>query len=176
MRIIRCGITGLVLLIAVTLTGCGNKNESPTSENARATETAGKHQAITPHSSISSTKAKPKKKKPLTPVYMGVWGYVGGTTFLFDMNGLTGSYIPYDMAEAKEYGQRRQLKLISYDPKSGACVINAYLNDSYIGQFKGTFVEEEVEKDDGDSYGYQYYHGVFISVKGDELKFSFHFD
>lgn len=112
----------------------------------------------------------------LHPVYMGVWGGVGGTGFMFDMNGTTGSYIPYDMAEGKEYGERRQLKLLSYDPKSGLCIINAYLKGKYIGQFKGTFEEAEVETDEGGSYSYQAYTGVFTSVKGAKLNFNFHFD
>ena len=112
----------------------------------------------------------------LHPVYMGVWGGVGVTGFLFDMNGTTGSYIPYDMAEAKEYGERRQLKLVSYDPKSGLCIINAYLKGKYIGQFKGTFEEAEVEMDGGGSHSYQVYSGVFTSEKGAKLNFNFHFD
>lgn len=115
-------------------------------------------------------------KEGVHPVYMGVWGGVGGTGFLFDMNGTTGSYIPYDMAEAKEYGERRQLKLVSYDPKSGLCIINAYLKGKYIGQFKGTFEEAEVEMDGGGSYSYQAYSGVFTSEKGAKLNFNFHFD
>lgn len=115
-------------------------------------------------------------KEGLHPVYMGVWGGVGGTGFLFDMNGTTGSYIPYDMAEAKEYGERRQLKLVSYDPKSGLCIINAYLKGKYIGQFKGTFEEAEVEMDGGGSHSYQAYSGVFTSEKGAKLNFNFHFD
>ena len=115
-------------------------------------------------------------KEGVHPVYMGVWGGVGGTGFMFDMNGTTGSYIPYDMAEGKEYGERRQLKLLSYDPKSGLCIINAYLKGKYIGQFKGTFEEAEVEMDEGGSYSYQAYTGVFTSVKGAKLNFNFHFD
>ena len=109
------------------------------------------------------------------PVYMGVWGNVGGTGFMFDMNGTTGSYIPYDIAEAKEYGARRQLKLVSYDPKSGKCIINAFLKGKYIGQFSGLFNEEEVEFDEG-SHSYQSYGGIFTSVKGAKLEFNFHFD
>ena len=115
-------------------------------------------------------------KEGLHPVYMGVWGGVGGTGFLFDMNGTTGSYIPYDMAEAKEYGERRQLKLVSYDPKSGLCIINAYLKGKYIGQFKGIFEEAEVEMDGGGSHSYQAYSGVFTSEKGAKLNFNFHYD
>ena len=115
-------------------------------------------------------------KEGVHPVYMGVWGGVGGTGFMLDMNGTTGSYIPYDMAEAKEYGERRQLKLVSYDPKNGLCIINAYQKDKYIGQFKGNFEEAEVEMDGGGSHSYQAYSGVFTSEKGAKLNFNFHFD
>jgi hypothetical protein len=34
----------------------------------------------------------------------------------------------------------------------------------------------EVEKDDGMSYGYQAYNGIFTSNKGARLEFHFHFD
>lgn len=115
-------------------------------------------------------------KNGLTPVYMGMWGRVGGTGFLFDMDGTIGSYIPYDIAEAKEYGARRQLKLVSYNPNDGKCVINAYLQGKYIGQFSGVFYEEEIEKDEDGSFVVQSYNGIFTSVKGAKLEFSFHFD
>lgn len=116
------------------------------------------------------------KKKSLTPVYMGLWGNVGGTTFLFDMNGTTGSYIPYDMGKGSEYGERRQLKLVSYNPKTGKCVIKAYLKGSYIGQFNGIFNEETVDKGDGDVMTLQSYTGDFTSVKGGKLHFFLYFD
>lgn len=117
----------------------------------------------------------PQPNNGLTPVYMGMWGKVGGTGFLFDMDGTTGSYIPYDMADAKEYGARRQLKLVSYDDDSGKCVINAYLEGKYIGQFSGVFVEDKIESDEGDFF-VQSYNGVFTSVKGARLDFTFYYD
>lgn len=123
----------------------------------------------------NSDSVTPQPNNGLTPVYMGMWGKVGGTGFLFDMDGTTGSYIPYDIAEAKEYGARRQLKLVSYDDDSGKCVINAYLEGKYIGQFSGVFVEDKIESDDGDFY-VQSYNGVFTSVKGARLDFTFHYD
>lgn len=107
---------------------------------------------------------------------MSMWGHAGETGFLFDMDGTTGSYIPYDMAQAKEYGERRQLKLVSYNPTDGACVINAYLRGKYIGQFRGTFNEEDIEMDDGGSHYVQAYGGVFTSAKGAKVDFSFYFD
>ena len=107
---------------------------------------------------------------------MGVWGTVGGTGFNFDMDGTTGSYIPFDMAEGKEYGARRQLKLVSYNPSTGDCVIDALLKGKYIGRFVGIFEEEEVDTGDGETHCLQAYNGMFKSVNGDSLPFNFHFD
>lgn len=121
-----------------------------------------------------TTAAAPVAKQ--NAVYMSMWGHAGETGFLFDMDGTTGSYIPYDMDQGKEYGARRQLKLVSYDPDNGTCVINAYLKNKYIGQFKGKFIEDEIEMDDGGSHYVQAYGGVFTSVNGSKLDFSFYFD
>ena len=107
----------------------------------------------------------------LQTVQMSMWGYAGETNFNFDMNGTTGSYIPYDFAQGKEHGARRQLKLVSYNPKNGRCIINAYLKGKYIGQFDGIFKEEEI----GEHF-LQSYQGKFISVNGAKLDFQFHYD
>lgn len=116
------------------------------------------------------------KVKLQTPVYMGMWGNVGETGFLFDMNGMTGNYIPYNMGEGKEYGERRQLKLVSYNPSTGLCIIDAYLADKFIGQFEGTFEEAELDMGDGETKYVQGYNGIFTSVNGAKLDFNFHFD
>ncbi len=137
------------------------------SEPTEMTEEADKEDAA-PDSSA--------KKTTLCPVYMGVWGTVGGDGFLFDMDGTTGSYIPYDLAEAKEHGARRQLKLVSYDPKSGKCIIDAFLSGKYIGQFDGDFFEGEEIDDEDHTHTFQTYYGTFKSVKGAKLTFRFHFD
>ena len=126
--------------------------------------------------SVSDVPVQAAAKSSLTPVYMGVWGNVGGTGFLLDMDGLTGSYIPYDMGEGKEYGQRRKLELVSYDPNNGKCIINAFLNKKYIGQFDGVFMDDEFEDDEGNTHGVQSFDGIFKSVNGSKLDFHFHFD
>lgn len=196
----------ILLFVATLFAGCDNKNKSGSDqENVSVNKSINESAEAEKLSSDTATGSKTVQsvnedvkvnesdnekdkenkeassaeggsKEGLHPVYMGVWGGVGGTGFLFDMNGTTGSYIPYDMAEAKEYGERRQLKLVSYDPKSGLCIINAYLKGKYIGQFKGTFEEAEVEMDGGGSHSYQAYSGVFTSEKGAKLNFNFHFD
>lgn len=187
-----------MLLLAVLFSGCNDKKEEAKDQTSTpATEVNGKsQQTVTDSKDVADVAATSdtlateeaeaapsqlaseasKEKNRLHPVYMGVWGVVGGTGVNFDMDGTTGSYIPYDFGEAKEYGARRQLKLVSYDPKSGSCVINAYLNGKYIGQFDGTFEEYEGKTDDGGDYFMQAYNGIFKSVKGDKLKFNFHFD
>ena len=193
-------ITAIIptIMLLLLLSGCNDKKEEAKNPaSTPATEVNGKSQqtitdskdaadAAAPADTLATEKAEeassqlvsetPKERNQLHPVYMGVWGVVGGTGVNFDMDGTTGSYIPYDIAEAKEYGARRQLKLVSYDPKSGSCVINAYLNGKYIGQFDGIFEEYEGKTDDGGDYFMQAYNGIFKSVKGDKLKFNFHFD
>ena len=193
-------ITAIIptIMLLLLFSGCNDKKEEAKDQTSTpATEVNGKSQqtitdskdaadvAVTSDTlATEEAEAAPsqlaseasKEKNRLHPVYMGVWGVVGGTGVNFDMDGTTGSYIPYDFAEAKEYGARRQLKLVSYDPKSGSCVINAYLNGKYIGQFDGIFEEYEGKTDDGGDYFMQAYNGIFKSVKGDKLKFNFHFD
>ena len=197
-HLITAIIPTIMLLLAVLFSGCNDKKEEAKDQTSKpATEVNGKSQqtitdskdaadAAVPADTLATEEAEeapsqlasetPKERNQLHPVYMGVWGVVGGTGVNFDMDGTTGSYIPYDIAEAKEYGARRQLKLVSYDPKSGSCVINAYLNGKYIGQFDGIFEEYEGKTDDGGDYFMQAYNGIFKSVKGDKLKFNFHFD
>ena len=180
-------VVSSLLLLSVT-TSCTDKTKAESADASAPTEqvkqvapnekdaaTANVVEQDTDTITAGSSPETPQEKTKLTPVYMGVWGNVGGTGFNFDMDGTKGSYIPYDMVEAKEYGERRQLELVSYDPKSGKCVINAFLKGKYIGQFSGTFNEEEVEMEEG-SYTYQNYEGVFTSVKGAKLDFHFHYD
>ena len=193
------GACVLILFIStILLTSCDNKKEeakdsqaTPTatveekateskSENTLTTEENIQSQDIAPVEEVqeadqdalpeNNTTKTVEKESGLHPVHMSMWGNAGGTTFNFDMNGKTGSYIPYDFAEGKEYGARRQLRLVSYSPKDGRCVINAYLKGKYIGRFDGIFFEE-----DGEHF-LQSYHGIFYSVNGAKLDFNFHFD
>lgn len=175
--------TGFLCLIFVAMvwTGCDNKKSESASEiTDNATEerhdTIGRGTPVVQVQDSIIEETSSEETEQLHPVYMGMWGAVGGTGFLFDMDGTKGSYIPYDMGEAKEYGERRQLELVSYDPKSGNCIINAFLRGKYIGQFKGIFEEDEVELDEGGSHAFQAYNGTFTSDKGAVLKFHFHFD
>ena len=193
----------LLALTSVFLTSCDSKKEAsePASENAVEEQApAAKADAVADLSTEAnqegiaeepateeeanveeeeevvkeSVENTPAKRPSGNAVYMGMWGYCGGTGFLFDMDGAEGHYRPWD--GSKEYGETRQLKLVSYNPKSGKCVINAYLKKKYIGQFDGIFEEAENEDDEGNSHYFQAYNGIFKSVNGSKLEFHFHFD
>lgn len=183
------GVAAMSLFMLITLTGCGDKKapeKSDAVENGKQEQivaTAERSDTVADVLPVDSQDvaaeepvAETPKAATLHPVYMGVWGTVGGTGFNFDMDGTTGSYIPYDMAEGKEYGARRQLKLVSYNPGTGDCVIDAFLKGKYIGRFVGIFEEEEVDSGDGETHCLQAYNGMFKSVNGDSLPFNFHFD
>lgn len=73
------------------------------------------------------------------------------------MNGITGSY------QVWNENTERTLRLASWKPNTGECVINAYLGERYIGVFEGTI---------GGIDDYPtYYSGVFTSVNGTKLDF-----
>ncbi len=182
------GLPLLLLLMSAMAVGCNDKKEAATTQVSETTakvadtlsqeprDTVGDLSVPVQQDSVSDVPVQAAAKSSLTPVYMGVWGNVGGTGFLLDMDGLTGSYIPYDMGEGKEYGQRRKLELVSYDPNNGKCIINAFLNKKYIGQFDGVFMDDEFEDDEGNTHGVQSFDGIFKSVNGSKLDFHFHFD
>lgn len=181
------GLPLLLLLISAMTVGCNDKKEGAANQISETTTTVVDSLSQEPRDTVGDLSVPVQQdsvsdvpvqaaKSSLTPVYMGVWGQVGGTGFLLDMDGLTGSYIPYDMGEGKEYGQRRQLELVSYNPNNGKCIINAFLNKKYIGQFDGIFMDDEFEDDEGNTHGVQSFNGIFKSVNGSKLDFHFHFD
>ena len=171
-----------LLLAAVMFMGCGNKKGSATGKtnNTTTVATADSNKAAVPAAVKDSAAEKAVQavtdKQKLVPVKMSLWGNVGDTSFLFDMNGTEGSYIPFDMEKDKVYGARRQLKLMSYNPKDGKCVINAYLKGDYIGQFDGVLTEDKIDLGGGDSKFVQSYCGFFTSAKGARLKFDLYYD
>ena len=172
MRRIICGtICACVVLLLWSCSNKANESESSGSE-VRAADSAkvltaradSFRKVMNVRDTVKQDSAAQESPKKQNGVYMSMWGRAGETGFLFDM------------AQAKEYGERRQLKLVSYNPTDGACVINAYLRGKYIGQFRGTFNEEDIEMDDGGSHYVQAYGGVFTSAKGAKVDFSFYFD
>ena len=173
--------------MAIALYGCDKKKEEAMSQETPFASQVQEVSEAVPEKEATETEQQdafseessqemPQKPASPHPVHMGLWGSCGGTGFLFDMNGTKGSYIPYDMAEAREYGERRQLELVSYNPSDGICTINAFLKGKYIGQFQGIFEEEEVEVDEHTTHLIQAYNGIFTSVNGAKLDFHFHYD
>ena len=188
-RIIEYMIITAVFVVMAAISGCNLKKDNEQSSDTK--EVVVQQQTVDTAAIVAAVMKKMEEKEEateepspqpqqerssMTPVYMGLWGNIGGTTFNFDMNGTTGSYIPYDMSLGKEYGVRRQLKLVSYNPKTGRCIINAFMNGSNIGQFEGIFEEDEVNMGGGESKKMQAYNGYFKSVKGGKLKFYLYFD
>lgn len=112
---------------------------------------------------------------PGTPeVYMSLWGSIGDSEEVdFEMNGTTGWY-SYTRNGVK--GPKRTLKLKSFDNLSRRCLIDAYLDGKYIGNFNGIFISDEVDMGDGDTKVIQTYDGVFNSVKGLKIDFYLYID
>lgn len=122
----------------------------------------------------AQTEAVPEKASDSKGVYMSLWGQIGDSNDVdFEMNGTTGYY------SYKRQGQdsgRRTLRLISYDKRTGHCVIEAFSNGKSIGKFDGTFNEVDVEDDEGEHHYGQSYGGKFTSTNGTVLDFSMYVD
>ena len=172
------------MLAALIFMGCSKKKGSYATGKTYDTTmvaTADSNKGAVPTAAVKDSAAEKAEqavtdKQKIVPIKMSLWGNVGGTSFLFDMNGTEGSYIPFDMEKDKVYGARRQLKLVSYNPKDGKCVINAYLKGDYIGQFDGVLTEDKIDLGGGDSKFVQSYCGFFTSAKGARLKFDLYYD
>lgn len=107
-------------------------------------------------------------------VYMSLWGSIGDSEEVdFEMDGTTGWY-SYTRKGVK--GPKRTLKLKSFDNLSRRCIIDAYLDGKYIGNFNGIFISDEVDMGDGDTKAIQTYDGVFNSVKGLKIDFYLYID
>ena len=107
-------------------------------------------------------------------VYMGLWGQIGDSNDVeFEMNGQTGFYSYNRNGQASG---RRTLRLVSYDPLSGRCIIDAFAQGKNIGKFDGTFTEIDEGDDEGAHHYGQSYTGKFISTNGAKLDFMLYFD
>ena len=72
----------------------------------------------------------------LTPVHLGVlYGNIGETYVTFEINGITGSY------QVWNENTERTLRLASWKPNTGECVINAYLENGISACSRGQLVE-----------------------------------
>lgn len=78
----------------------------------------------------------------------------------FVMEGETGWYAFFRKGQTCD---RRTLRIDSYDNESNTLILNAYLNDAYIGNFKGKFYSDGVIR----------YSGTYTNKRGATLKFKF---
>ena len=122
----------------------------------------------------AQTEAVPSNASDSKGVYMGLWGQIGDSNDVdFEMNGTTGYYSYNRQGQGSG---RRTLRLLSYDKRTGHCVIEAFSNGKSIGRFDGTFNEVDVEDDQGEHHYGQSYGGKFISTNGTVLDFSMYAD
>ena len=92
---------------------------------------------------------------------MKLSGKIGGEAE-FVMEGNNGWYrMTYDGADRT----KRSLELDSYNPDNNDCIINAYLNNKYIGKFVGVITR-------GNNNQVDKYKGIFESVKGAKVDFN----
>ena len=105
---------------------------------------------------------------------MSLWGSIGDASEVdFEVEGNSGWY---KFEREGVNAPKRTLQLVSYNQKDGSCVLNAYLNNDYIGKFEGIFHSDEVDLGDGDSKVIQTYKGTFKSVKGVNIEFYLYAD
>ena len=90
-------------------------------------------------------------------VYMQYGGQIAGSEVYFQMNGSSGYYTVTGNSTT------RTLKLQSYNPRTGRCVIKAYYKGKCIGTLNGIYHPGE--------YRYDYYQGTFKSTKGGSYSF-----
>ena len=115
-----------------------------------------------------------KGKSSAKGVYMGLWGRIGDSDQAeFEMNGTTGTY---SYTRQGQNSGKRTLRLVSYDERSGRCIIDAFAAGNKIGTFDGTFFEVSETDDEGVEHFGQSYNGKFISTNGAQLDFMLYFD
>lgn len=125
--------------------------------------------------SIEGSETLPQESdaRAASTIYMDLGGYIGsGEGAQLTMNGTTGWYLPNENDNVK-----RQLKLESYDEKTGRCVLKAYLKGKQIGKFDGKYETFYETDDDGGEHGAAYYQGTFTNtINGVKLKFNLYAD
>ena len=150
--------------------GAGVADDKAGEQTTTATAESAEGQA----SSQPQASAPSQHRSSGAGVYMGLWGQIGDSNDVqFEMNGTTGFY------SYKRNGQdsgRRTLRLVSYDPLSGRCIIDAFAAGKKIGQFDGTFTEMDEVDDEGEHHYGQSYNGKFKSTNGAKLDFMLYFD
>lgn len=183
----------LYAIIGVLLAACiglaawlflfNDKGDNSTSEAEKAPAAVSVKEEMSPSKAESKVEEqsaqKEVKETAVAPsssegVYMGLWGQIGDSENVdFEMNGTSG-YYSYE--RNGQNSGRRTLKLVSYDKRTGRCVIEAFSNGKSIGKFDGKFNEVEVEDDEGELHYGQSYAGKFTSTNGTVLEFSMYAD
>ena len=101
-------------------------------------------------------------------IWLSVYGNIGGSAELC-MEGTSGWY---HMENEGYNSPRRRLMLVSFDPYTGQCILDAYLNNNYVGRLDGNIVCSQ----NGDIKEIKRYTGIFESAKGSRIDFSFYAD
>ena len=65
-------------------------------------------------------------------LYLRLHGFIAGSPFEFELNGANGWYNDTDSENSKRF-----LRMISYTPSDGRCVLDIYLHGEYIGKLDG---------------------------------------
>lgn len=147
-------------------------SEAPSTFNPNTATTTAQVDSLP---SSEEVEALPQEREATTAstIYTDLLGSIGsGEGAQLTMNGTTGWYVPNENDHVK-----RQLKLESYDKKTGRCVLKAYLKGKQIGKFDGKYETFYEKDDDGGEHGAAYYQGTFTNtINGAKLKFNLYAD
>lgn len=152
----------LSLLVAISSSnGDGNSKEATNKEVVVSDNSDANSNEV--EESIMSEGSKESESSPISaqiPLAMKLSGKIGGEAE-FVMEGNNGWYrMTYDGADRT----KRSLELDSYNSDNNDCIINAYLNNKYIGKFVGVITR-------GNNNQVDKYKGIFESVKGAKVDF-----
>lgn len=175
-------LTGL--LSVCLLCACADKRSSGAGEGhaqqeAVAAQTKGDSAHVeaekkTPEEAVAVEEAEKVVPMPAEGVMMSLMGNIGGAPATLDMEGHEGFY-EYELRGGRV---KRNLKLESYDKRSGHIVLQAIDKNTgkLVGRFDGTFVIECNTDDEGEEHCFNSYTGVFTNVKGAKVDFMLYID
>lgn len=166
----------VIILLAIVIVGGGflywKLSGTPVAAPPVEAPSAEQSQPAPESSAPEPTRALPAQADE--GVFMSLWGNIGdGGDVDFEMDGHSGWYA---YSRQGQRADRRELTLNSYDPATGKCLIDAFLNGSYIGTFDGTFDETHLVSDNGAEHTFSSYRGHFRSVKGVNIDFNLYAD
>lgn len=103
-----------------------------------------------------------------TPVEMSLWSYDSNFPGDIDVKGQIGWY--------KNESDKYILRVVSYDKRSGRCVLEAYLRGKTIGKFVGNYSTDSFIDDEGYEHYDASYNGTFHYTDGRQKDFQFFVD